>query len=47
MNAEFRYKGPRREMRFRYVRREWSFLLTVILRETAIGVIIVKWLLGL
>jgi hypothetical protein len=30
MNTEFRYKGPRREVGFLYVGRDWVFLAIVI-----------------
>ena len=30
MNTEFRYKGPRREVGFRYVGSEWGFLAILI-----------------
>ena len=33
MNTEFRYKGPTREVGFRYVGREWGFLAVLILLE--------------
>jgi len=47
MNTEFRYKGPRREVDFRYVGREWAFLVVVIVSAGAIlGVILVKLLAG-
>jgi len=29
MNTEFRYKGPRREVGFRYSGRDWVFLVIV------------------
>jgi len=45
MNTEFRYKGPRREVDFRYVGREWAFLVVVIVLAGAIlGVILAKLL---
>lgn len=31
MNTEFRYKGPRRELGFGYVGREWGFLAILVL----------------
>lgn len=47
MNTEFRYKGPRREVAFRYVGREWAFLVVVIVLAVAIlGVRVVKLLAG-
>ena len=43
MNTEFRYKGPRREVGFRYVGREWGFLAILILLEMLfVGVIVEK-----
>jgi len=50
MNAEFRYKGPRREMGFRYVGRERAYLGTVIVFGIVVllvAVIVTKKLLGL
>ena len=50
MNAEFRYKGPRREMGFRYVGRERAYLGTVIvfgIVALLVAVIVTKKLLGL
>ena len=49
MNAEFRYKGPRREMGFRYVGRERAYLATVVVLGIVVllvGVIVAKRLLG-
>jgi len=34
MNTEFRYKGPRREVGFRYIGRDWVFLAILIALAT-------------
>ena len=41
MNMEFRYKGPRREMDFRYTVREWAFLaIFLALGKLFLGVVV-------
>jgi len=54
MNTEFHYKGPRREVGFRYVGRDWVFLAIVIslgifflgvVAATADGALNGQWLL--
>lgn len=41
MNTEFRYKGPRREVGFRYVGRDWVLLaILIILGILFLGVIV-------
>ena len=50
MNAEFRYKGPRREMGFRYTGRERAYLATVVVLGIVVllvAVIVAKRMLGL
>jgi hypothetical protein len=49
MNAEFRYKGPRREMGFRYAGRERAYLATVVVLGIVVflaGLIVARKLLG-
>ena len=50
MNTEFRYKGPRRELVYRYVGRERAYLATVAVLGIVVllvGVIVAKRMLGL
>ena len=50
MNTEFRFKGPRREMVFRYIGREWAYLVTIVVLGIAVllvAVIVAKRMLGL
>ena len=50
MNTEIRYKGPRRELVYRYVGRERAYLATVVVLGIVVllvGVIAVKRMLGL
>ena len=50
VNTEFRFKGPRREMVFRYAGRERAYLVTVIVLGLAVllvAVVVAKRLVGL
>ena len=50
MNTEFRYKGPRRELVYRYIGRERAYLATVVVLGIVVllvGVIVAKRMLGL
>ena len=50
MNAEFRYKGPRRELGFRYTGRERAYLVTVVVLGIVVllvAVVVAKKMLGL
>ena len=50
MNTEFRFKGPRREMVFRYMGREWAYLVTVVILGIVVllvAVVVAKKMLGL
>ena len=50
INTEFRYKGPRRELVYRYVGRERAYLTTVVVLGIVVllvGVFVAKRILGL